>query len=55
MDSYYELKYKDEEREIVYKVNIDINAEEMRYLLKDFLLGTSWHPETVDKILGEDL
>lgn len=55
MDSYYELKYKDEKREIVYKANIDMNAEEMRYLLKDFLLGTTWHPETVDKILGEDL
>lgn len=55
MDSYYELRYKDESKEIVYKASSEIDYDEMRYLLKDFLLGTSWYPETVEKILGEDL
>lgn len=54
MDRYYELKYKDEDKEIVYKVNSEMDFEDMRCLLKDFLLGTSWHPDTVDKILGID-
>lgn len=54
MDNYYELKYKCGNTEVVHKICEDITSEEMYYFLREFLLGCSWQPETVDKIVGKE-
>ena len=54
MGNYYELRYTYDGKEVVHKMPADIDAGEMYYFIKDFLLGCSWHPDIVDKIIGKD-
>lgn len=54
MDNYYEFKYKYNNIEIVHKINADLLSCEMYCFIRDFLLGCSWQPDTVDKIIGKE-
>lgn len=54
MDNYYELKYKYNNTEVIHKLYADATSDEMYYFLREFLLGCSWHPDTVDKVIGKD-
>ena len=54
MDTYYEFKYKLDNLEIVHRISGDMTSEEMYYFIREFLLGCSWHPNTVDKIMGKE-
>ena len=54
MENYYEFKYKEDNTEVVHRINTAITSEEMYYFIRDFLLGCSWQPDTVDKIIGEE-
>lgn len=54
MIDYYEFRYKYFNHEVIHRIPADIDAGEMYYFIRDFLLGCSWHPDTVDKIIGKE-
>lgn len=54
MESYFEFKYKVDNQEVVHRINTDITSEEMYYFIREFLLGSGWQPDTVDKIIGKE-
>lgn len=54
MDNYYEFKYKHDNQEVIHRMNADVMSDEMYYFIREFLLGCSWHPDTVDKIIGKE-
>lgn len=45
---YYELKYINNDCEVVMKFNASIDADSLRDNLSDFLKGCSWGSEIVD-------
>lgn len=54
MENYYEFRYKHNNQEVIHKMPADIDADEMYYFIREFLLGCSWQPDTVDKIIGKE-
>lgn len=54
MGNYYELRYTYDGKELIHKMPADITSNEMYYFIREFLLGCSWHPDTVDKIIGKE-
>lgn len=49
---YYELKYVDDEHEVVYKFPADINLEELKDYIADFLKGCSWYEKQVNELIN---
>lgn len=54
MIDYYEFRYKYFNHEVVHRISADITSNEMYNFIREFLLGCSWHPDTVDKIIGKE-
>lgn len=55
-DYYYELKYVNDDCEVVMKFNASIDADSLRENLGDFLKACSWDSKVVDGyILAEDV
>lgn len=53
-EHYYELKHFYDGREMVMKFDGDINIEQLRENLGDFLRGACWCEENIAKIFNED-
>lgn len=53
MDNYYyELKYVDDNHEIVHRFPADITLPQLADYLKDFLKGCSWYEEQVNELIN---
>lgn len=50
-DCYYELKYVDNDTEVSYKFNADLDLSELADHLKDFLKGCSWYESQINEII----
>lgn len=50
-DYYYELKYIDNNTEVIHKFNADLDLDRLADHLKDFLKGCSWYEKQVNKII----
>lgn len=56
MEHYYELKYHDGRgAELVYKFDDEVDLDELKDRLEYFLLGCSWSPNLVNKLLNQNL
>lgn len=49
----YRLTYVDGDKEYTHIFSAFITGEELKNNLRHFLLACEWHPEAVDRILGE--
>lgn len=53
-DFRYVLQFKNGDSLVTHSFSADVDIDKMRDHLRDFLCGTSWFEEQVNKILGED-
>lgn len=51
---YYELRYVDGEHSVVHKFPADINLEELKDYIADFLKGCSWYESQLKDIFKEE-
>lgn len=52
---YYRFEYGDGSSKVVTDFRADVNTEEMRGKLKEFLLASSWTEDIIEnQILGDD-
>lgn len=49
----YKLQYLDGESIITHEFPADIDITELKYHLRDFLVGCSWAEKTIEELLGE--
>lgn len=49
---YYELRYVDDDTEISYKFNAELNKDELADHLRYFLKSCSWTEEQVDELIN---
>lgn len=50
-DYYYELKYKNKDYEVTVKFKADIDADELRENLADFLGACSWSDKAIEEYI----
>ena len=48
---YYELRYVDNDTEVSYKFNADLDLDKLADHLKDFLKSCSWYEKQVNKLI----
>ena len=48
---YYELRYVDNDTEVSYKFNADLDIDKLADHLKDFLKSCSWYEKQVNKLI----
>lgn len=49
---YYELKYVDNDTEVSYKFDANLDLDKLADHLKDFLKGCSWYEKQVNKLIN---